>query len=220
MYVFSKVNYPIVCSYAIADEYINNLGIRVRVIQNGVNTNYFNPKIFKNIVDRDSTFIVSGSLIPRKNVKYLIEVFKKFPNFKLLIVGGGLEKNHLVKFAEGYSNIVFLGQVNDVRYFLNKSKFIISSSFSEGLPNSILEGMSWDLIPVLSKIKPHLEVTKGLKNKFLFDPLDFNSLSEQLKIIEKSNHLESQSREFIINHFSMEIMSSKYQEIYESVKNA
>jgi glycosyltransferase involved in cell wall biosynthesis len=58
-------------------------------------------------------FLIGGRLAPYKRIDLVIEAFKK-TNKKLKIYGDGVDLERLKKMAKGYSNIEFLGWVDDM----------------------------------------------------------------------------------------------------------
>lgn len=58
-------------------------------------------------------FISWARLEPMKRIDVLIEAFKKRPNKKLIIASHGSLKDKLIKQAEGYANIQFVGLISD-----------------------------------------------------------------------------------------------------------
>ena len=75
----------------------------------------------------------------------------KFPKIKLLIIGGGSERQLLEQLVEKHNlkeNVEFKGFINPQTYLLS-SKILILNSFFEGLPNVLIEGMT-SKIPIIS----------------------------------------------------------------------
>src|SRR5699024_156477 len=119
------------------------------------------------------------------------------------------------------SNIIFLGNVNNVRDYLRYADYYISASKSEGLPNSVLEAASSNLEMILSDIPQHKEIFEEVEYKpFYFEANNYRELS---KIITDSiNNKQTgyiQLNNEIKLHFSNEIMSNNYQEIYYKIIN-
>ena len=122
-------------------------------------SNGFNSEIFYNLNQPREDYLISvGNLRWQKNHTLLIKSFLKvsevFPDFKLLILGSGPDKQNLedlVKKLKLTSRVVFYGQVNqkDIADLMNKSKVFCLSSLSEGFPKVILEAFSCGL-PVIS----------------------------------------------------------------------
>ncbi len=104
----------------------------------------------------NSQVIVSqGRLNKVKNFPRLIKSFylvhKKNPNTKLLIIGEGEERERLTNLINRYQIddvVTLLGfRVNPFSY-ISKSSLYVLSSFSEGFPNALIEGMTF--LPTVS----------------------------------------------------------------------
>lgn len=167
--------------------------ITTYTIRNGVEISDNRKNIHNEYQDFD--FIFVGSISYRKQVELLCKSFSKFNignRFKLCIVGDGPLYSYL---AEKFMSdcIVFVGHQVDVKCYLLKSKFFISPSLSEGLPNSVLEAFSLGIPCLLSNIPPHAELTKDIKllNDLLFD-IEEDSIVKALDkaIILKPHEIE------------------------------
>ena len=122
-------------------------------------SNGFNSEIFYNTnVNREDYLISVGNLRWQKNHRMLIKSFAKvideFPNFKLLTIGSGPEKDSLINLVSELnlqSHILFYGQMNqsEIARIMNQSKVFCLPSISEGFPKVILEAFSCGL-PVVS----------------------------------------------------------------------
>src|SRR5690606_8396576 len=96
-------------------------------------------------------FISVGSLIPRKNMKVLVEafnVFSKASSGSLVILGGGPEMEKLRSVS--CRSIFLQGNVDNVRDYLAGCDYFVSTSLAEGLPNTVLEALAMGLPAILS----------------------------------------------------------------------
>lgn len=101
----------------------------------------------ENGIDKDFLLFV-GSLEPRKNLKYLLQVFEEFKkenNYKLVVVGarkwGSTDIRFIVE-KDGFprNDVVFLNFISEeeLRFLYNEASCYISTSLNEGfgLPQS------------------------------------------------------------------------------------
>ncbi len=106
--------------------------------------------------------IMVGSLDDRKNPIFIIELFTRFltlsPSAHLLIVGDGGLKNQCISKAKANPQIRIEGFVVDVTPYYEAADIILSSSVSEGLPNSIIEGICANTPSLISDIPQHREL--------------------------------------------------------------
>lgn len=146
--------------YKFADGIICNSKRSALFLKNKINNTIitiYNPLILKKNKNKiRKNFLLSvGRLEKQKNFIGLINAFsivlKKFPKFKLIIVGNGREKKILLKKLNKLKikeKVIFKNFVKPDHYFLT-SKIFILNSFFEGMPNVILESLSYKC-PVIS----------------------------------------------------------------------
>ncbi|WJW81227.1 glycosyltransferase [Moellerella wisconsensis] len=219
--ILTKCHHLVSCSQSIANK-LSNIGINSQVIRNGVNV----KSIKKNIPIKSSTIklISVGSLIPRKNMKYLINLSNELNNlgidFELIILGEGPLLKELQEIS--CNKVKFLGMVNNVNDYLIASDIFISSSLSEGLPNTVLEALACGLPVVLSDISSHRELTSQLPSKysllFSLDTNEFDFAREFNKNIPSLLHIENESisKDTALN-FGANTMALNYQKLYERI---
>lgn len=104
----------------------------------------------------DFVLLNVGRFAEQKNHRYLIEIFaelqKKEKNVKLILVGSGEKKSELEKIIEEkkISNIIFLGNRNDVSEIMQASDVLVMPSIHEGLPIVCVEAQATGLPIVIS----------------------------------------------------------------------
>lgn len=230
-HIIQKAEYAITCSKRLSHKFEEKKGIHLRYIQNGVDTEEFAPA--KNPAERirlkekygykpsDRLMLTMGRLIPRKNMATIIKAFMLNQNstFKLLILGDGSERAKLEKQAQNDNRIRFFGYLNDVVEFLQMSDFLISASFSEGLPNSIMEAMSCGVPVILSDIEAHRELLETSKWSRFFKPEDVSKLLKLLNTVHETdwNTLSSIMKQIIQTNFTAKTMSENYQKLYKEI---
>ena len=219
----SNQNNCIACSKSLSKKFEQN-NLKLPYIQNGVDTEKFIPlsseekdslKEKLNIDKEKRIYITVGSLIPRKDVRTVIEGFKLYNKNNssiLLIAGDGFEKDNLKAISD--KNIIFLGNISNVIEYLQLSDCFISASLAEGLPNAVLEAMACGLPTVLSDIPSHREIYENEKGNF-FNIKDITKLASLLDL--KDDEFDKQhmlSLKIIKEKFSAKVMSEKYQKVY------
>lgn len=208
--------------------------IRTQTISNGVDTDSFSPAISNQeraslrqtlgLTPSSIVFVTVGSLIPRKDPLLIIDAFRRarLQNAVLVILGtGSLEeacKQALLK-ASPILDVRLQGQVSDVRPWLCCADALISAAWSEGLPNSVLEGMSSGLPVLLSDIPPHREIIGKASPSCgkLFSPGNVEELSSLLKSFSSDLFAPNICRQTVIQSFSAKAMASAYQSLYEKI---
>ena len=108
------------------------------------------------MVIKEKKLILSvGRLEKQKTFLLLLKSFKvinkKYPDFKLLIIGKGRERNNLnyyIKINNLQKKVKILNFRNPKKYY-KIAKLFVLTSFFEGLPNVLLEAMNYKL-PIVS----------------------------------------------------------------------
>jgi glycosyltransferase involved in cell wall biosynthesis len=100
---------------------------------------------------------------------------------------------------------------------LNSCKYFISSSESEGLPNSLLEALSMGLIPIVSSIPQHLEVLEEINAVYYCYVL--GNVDELCKTIDSIPYdIISNNRERIVSSsFNSTNMGKKNIDLYSDI---
>jgi glycosyltransferase involved in cell wall biosynthesis len=128
-----------------------------KIINNNILTIY-NPIFLKKKIKnkkRQNILLSVGRLEKQKNFEGLINAFNivlnKFPKYKLMIIGSGSQKNNLKKKITQLkisNKVIFKSFTKPDSFFLT-SKIFVLNSFFEGMPNVILESLSYKC-PVIS----------------------------------------------------------------------
>jgi glycosyltransferase involved in cell wall biosynthesis len=124
----------------------------IQILHSSIDTDKIRPRSF---CAREYDFIYIGRIAWEKRIDFLIKAFSalvsKYPKIKLLIIGDGpllIKIKDLVNELRLVDHIHFAGYQTEVLPWVQKAKFIVMTSETEGLPCSIMEGMSAGLIPV------------------------------------------------------------------------
>ena len=160
-------------------------------IYNPINLNRKKNKPIK----RKNFLLSIGRLEKQKNFSMLINSFrtlsKKFPSLKLLIIGKGREKKKLLQDINKYNlikKVKILNFRNPEKYYMSAKLFVLPSFF-EGLPNVLLEAMSYKL-PIVSSncFSGPKEILANGKYGYLFKVNDNKDLSDKVEIALNKYH--------------------------------
>ena len=215
------------CSKTILNKMVSSYKLKFPVssIQNGVDTDrfYSNSYSFRK---NEISFLCACNIIPRKRVGETIEGFLNSSaskhNAKLIIAGDGVLLNEL---QAKYKNpsIVFLGKVEKMEDLMSKAEVFVTSSESEGMPNSMLEALSSGCYIIASDISQHLEAYDSIGFKGLFYPLgDVAALSSCFDKALANDFVEIKkfNREQTINSpLSSAFMGEQYCDYYKQILN-
>ncbi|MGR5066502.1 glycosyltransferase family 4 protein [Photobacterium sp. DNB22_13_2] len=190
--------------------------ISIEVIPNGVNL--VNNSILPNKNEKIAVFV--GAIVPRKRP---LESIKFFANhlhrkgYKLLLVGPNDPSlpefdqtyyNSCYAFAEDYINegtIQFTGNLpkDELDSLYEKAAMLLFFSEREGMPNVVIESISWNCVPVVFQSEPIIE---SILSKPYYAQLSLNAtfcnaeqVIEAAESLVLTDQLMEQSKNFDIN---------------------
>ncbi|KYC45396.1 MAG: Trehalose synthase [Candidatus Methanofastidiosum methylothiophilum] len=125
----------------------------------------------------DISFIGRLTYVKRLDIffKVISEVVKEIPWIKVAIIGDGedLEKyKSLVKELSLDKNVIFLGFRKNINELINKSKILLLTSESEGMPSVIIESMACGVPVISSDVGDIGDIVQDGKNGFLIEKYD------------------------------------------------
>lgn len=193
LFGYRRIDLLVAQTSKMKDKLIENMRfldkLNFHVVPNPINI----PKI-KNLADEeigsiynDKNYIVSaGRLIPEKGFDILILAFsaiiKKFPEYKLIILGEGKEREKLQQLVveNGLKGkVILLGHVLNPMPYFKKAQLCVVSSRIEGFPNTLLQMMALNNKVVSTLCAGGIEDIPEIR---VSEVDDFNALSK--KIVE------------------------------------
>ena len=156
----------------------------------------------------------------QKRVYRVIEVWKllekKYPDWKLIIIGDGEEKSKLEEqsFQLGLKRIVFEGFKNPLEYYKYASLLILTSEY-EGFPLVIPEGMAWGVVPcVYGSYSAVYDIVKDDVNGIIIEPqkdeFDAENMAERMSLLMCDNvrlKLMAKAAKQMSNQYSLDVVS-------------
>ena len=171
-----------------------------------------------------------GVLISRKGIPDLIKAVsvirdKKNNNIKCVIAGSGEEEENLkkqVKEAKLEDFISFAGWIEGAkkRKLILDSQILVSPSYNEGLPISILEAASFGMPVISSDVGDVSSVVHDGVNGYLFSPGDVNALAtaiEKTAVKDTFIRMSRESKQIVEESFSIDSFYRKLLDIYRSL---
>lgn len=177
----------------------------------------YNPyliKIFDNKkIIRKKIILSVGRLCKQKNQILTIKAFaiflKKFPSYKLILIGHGKDENTLKELCNNLhisDKVIFKSWIlNPKKYYL-KSKVFIFPSLYEGLPNALIEAVNYNLPCISSKCSGAEDIlTKkygtyiGKNDHRLLAYKMIDSISNYKKTLSNSKKIKKKLSRFLIN---------------------
>lgn len=221
---------------SIWDPYKRGGRLKVKVVQNGVNTDVFKKTVNSNPAFKAQLGIpeqspVIGKVAVFRSQKRLwlwveiaVRILKKHPQVHFLLVGDGEWKSKIVSQIEasGFSsNFHLVGVQKEVIPYLNLMDIYLSSSEFEGLPIAMLEAMACEVPVVATRAGGIGEVIQHGKQGFLTEIDAWDELERYCeKLIldpELQKKMGKASRIQVIENFSMKKMVNALEKIYREV---
>lgn len=176
----------------------------------GVDLDFYSRKPLPN----KPVILMVARLVWSKGIKEFLEasalIHKNFPQVEILLVGGldsnseSLTKEELDQNIES-SKIEFIGEVEDVRPYLERCSIFVLPSYHEGTPRSVLEAMAVGR-PIITTDAPGCrETVIDGYNGFLVPVMNSTVLYEKMRILVEDSKL----RERMANN-SFKICKDKY----------
>lgn len=152
--------------------------VSIAVVPNGIDPKYIllgKDKYLtqKYHLSQKSVLLYFGQLIPRKNIKFLLDVLKTLPeDYVLLICGEGNQRQKYEQQAReiGLSKkVIFTGKISeaDKVKFYNLADLFLYPSSKEGFGLSVLEAMACGKVVLANDIPPFKEIITSGKNGYL-----------------------------------------------------
>jgi|LauGreDrversion4_2_1035121.scaffolds.fasta_scaffold155602_2 glycosyltransferase involved in cell wall biosynthesis len=226
-YKIQKFDKIIVLSNSMKNYYLARIpSAKIQVIYNGrphSDIKVPNNELLKKIEEfKEDSFLIGVfcSLIYRKGIDRIIKMLAIANNFKLLVVGEGIEKKKLQKLAKKLNiedKIYWTGFQKTPNQFYQLVDLNIMASRSEGFPLALLE-MGIHKIPVAC-IEHEIFTELYNENELSYYKSDNPSsmLNACLRLINnKENYINSFYRKTIDN-YSIEAMGNSYRKMYKSI---
>lgn len=188
----------------------------------------FNGAIVDNSFEKKFNFedqlkiIFSGRVEVSKGIFVLLNSVKNL-NCLLYVAGDGSALNEAKKFVNDNKlneKVVFLGKLtfDDLKnYYKSSDVLIVPSLRIEGFPMSIIEGMSYFLPVIATRVGGNSDAIIENKTGFLIESGNSLELSEKIdffnKYPEKIKEFGLNARNLVVQRFSIEVMIKEYQDL-------
>ena len=193
----------------------------VKVVPNGIDTDFFKPNEKQKISFKNLLFI--GRFHSEKNVMFLIQNVHKFIQtgkmLRLDLVGEGPQKEMLIDYVNKNNlneTVYFHSWKNkiELKEFYQNADCVINCSFNEGMSNVILEAMASGLPVLASNITGNDELVINDKTGYLFDLNKYEeflaALDELYNNPKKAKELGQNARIIAVNNYSWEKVAKEY----------
>jgi glycosyltransferase involved in cell wall biosynthesis len=163
-------------------------------------------------------------------------ILQKGKKIKLVVIGDGPLRSEILNMAQslGISEMVeFTGWIDNVETYLRQADLFVLPSRTEGMPNALLEAMSYGIPCIATKVGGNSELLGGenkeirtrdyaiARNGLLVNPDDVEGLSEGILYLiqhrEEREELGRRGRTFIKEHYSIDSITDRYIRLYQSI---
>ncbi|MFI8380438.1 glycosyltransferase family 4 protein [Leeuwenhoekiella sp. NPDC079379] len=212
-----------------AKEYLENKGFTdITILPVGLDFKKQNPYIDQAQLDSfttkfETTFLYIGKLEPRRDLTFVINVFRelihsKNKNLGFVIVGKGPDEFKLRELVSTYNlkdRVLFIEQIanNEIAHVYKSCDLFILPSNYEIYGMVVLEALYYGIPVVSTKTAGPLDI---LKEDYLGCLLDFNTQTwlTSLTALVASNLLTEeyalQRKQYVVNNYSWDIIAKSY----------
>lgn len=209
-FVYPRCFKVIAVSEGIRSMLIHDFNIKsnkVVTISNPIDIREIQNKSIQNVDNLPNEYILFvGRFDKVKNIPFLIDGFKlfnqKFPDVKLLLIGGGSELDVIVDYINQVdlkNKIELLGVKSNPFPYINNAKIVVLSSRSEAFPTVLLESLILGKTIVSTPTYGGIDILKDGKYGYISKSIsDVNDFHEKLV----QAYLNPLNTEVLINYAS------------------
>ncbi|MCK5018417.1 MAG: glycosyltransferase [Candidatus Peribacteraceae bacterium] len=185
---------------------------KINILHSTIDTDKFQPN---STIEKKYDIVFVGRLVKLKQVDLLLKSIYNLKMdkifCKLAIVGDGVEYNNLVNLVKEYEiedQVSFLGFRKDIISVLNSSKYMAMISNSEGLPCSLMEAMSCEVLPLSSMVGNIPDLINNKVNGFLFNDFEQTTIDKTINMAisqygsQQDKEMRKNARQTIIDFHS------------------
>lgn len=199
---------------------------KVTRIWNGIDVDRF---VFTGPADKLTAITVSR-LSPEKDLGTMLyavkQVVQQIPQFRLLIVGDGPERERLKQIAAELhltTHVEFLGERKDIPQLLSQAGFYVSSSLTEGISLTLLEAMSVGLPVVATQVGGNPEIVQQPETGALVPSANPALLASALVQMCQNQsqwaEIGRRARQRVEQYFNIRTMIKDYEKLYLEILN-
>lgn len=200
----------------------------VDIVPDGVDTDWFRPAS----AEREPLIMYVGSLIERKGLRFLIqampEVLRRFPRYKLIIVGEGpqwAELAHLARSLAITEQVIFTGAQTpaQVSQWMQRARLFVLPSVEEGLGVVLLEALACGTPCVATRVGGIPDVLSS-EVGFLVPPADHIALADAVTALLENpdlwENLSVNARAQAVQRYSWKSIAARLMQIYQAAIEA
>lgn len=224
----SKIVAPAIVVYSpkiIEDYHLNNYEDKIIIAnEHFIDTGIF--RIIKPFEKRDNLIGFIGRFSIEKGVMNLVQAAKmNWPSeFKLVLIGDGILRDRIEEFVEANGlkdriSIISWLDRGDIPKQLNELRLLIIPSYSEGLPNVMIESMSCGTPVVANAVGAIPDVITDGVNGFLIKDNNPETISCSISEAIKSDldAISKRGSEFVRQNFQFENPLRQWKDVFDKL---
>lgn len=152
------------------------------------------------------------------------EISRKTFGVRFILFGVGPDREELeriVNNSELKKAVLFAGYRNDMHLIYNDIDLVVQTSYTEGMPNVILESLLMEVPVIATNVGGTVEVVKHGETGILIEPNNLNNIIENITLFiqdrSRYSDMARRGRLDIIHRFDHEIRVKRLMEVYESI---
>jgi glycosyltransferase involved in cell wall biosynthesis len=205
---------------------------KVAAVPTGIDLEYFNPSNkYQSVRERlgiPKECRVLGNIATLRSWKGQSDLIKAFElladsDIHLLIIGDGPARQSLKLLRQKsplQNNIHMIGHSSDIRPFLKEiDLFVFPSYANEGVPQAVLQAMSFNLRIVASSLPGIREALGNYKLARLFEPRNIAAIAKEIGDIlsDQRSHVGTSTEKFLdLDRISIHQMGESMRQVYVS----
>ncbi|MCG3138883.1 MAG: D-inositol-3-phosphate glycosyltransferase [Phycisphaerae bacterium] len=186
------------------------------------------PKSTWKLNDRDHLLLWVGRLDPIKGLNDLLRalhILIQHHSCHLLLAGDGPERDPLHQLAVHLGleqSVTFLGVRQDIARLMKSADLFVFPSYTEGLPNALLEAQAAELPIVCTAVSGNLDVVPDEEHGWLVPPAQPEKLAQALQsaVTNQTKHVQKtlRSKARLRSYYSFNSMIDKYIQHYFTIQ--
>jgi glycosyltransferase involved in cell wall biosynthesis len=187
-------------------------------------------RAIRNGARRTTNVIFVGRLVEQKRPELFMDLAKtlsdRYPELDLTfqIVGDGPLRSKLERLSAGSTfpseRLIFHGELDDLSKTYAEADILVLTSKFEGVPNVLLEAMSFGIAVVAMRVGAVSEIVNG-QNGLLVDPDDFDGLVEAVYALavdaKRRIAIGDRGKEHVGEHHTVNGLGEKLMGIYNKL---
>lgn len=203
-------------------------------IPNGIDSEEFKPcrnraelRHQLELPEQKILLLYAGRLVHRKRLDTLLAAMElASPQITLVIVGSGFGQHDSVedgvyRKATGMKNVLLRKPVSNVLPYFQSCDIHILLSEREGMPNSVLEGMSCALPTIATAIPGLREIVSPDVDGFLIPVGNVQAAAEAISTLAENDSMRESmglaARKKILRKYDIGIIASAYEAMYKHI---